>query len=81
MGQTVGMLLEPELLQEVQEGAAVHGATVLFGYVKPCVRSPLKIFQLAGVRRLPRVAGRCLMTHVSTAPASCCAPMMRPESS
>jgi predicted transcriptional regulator len=26
--RTVGMLLEPELLQQVQEGAAVHGATV-----------------------------------------------------
>ena len=26
--RTVGMLLEPELLQQVQEAAAVHGATV-----------------------------------------------------
>ena len=26
--RTVGMLLEPKLLQQVQEGAAVHGATV-----------------------------------------------------
>jgi predicted transcriptional regulator len=28
MVRTVGMLLDPELLQQVQEGAAVHGATV-----------------------------------------------------
>ena len=27
-GRTVGMLLEPELLQQVQEAAATHGATV-----------------------------------------------------
>jgi hypothetical protein len=26
--RTVGMLLEPELLQQVQETAAAHGATV-----------------------------------------------------
>jgi hypothetical protein len=26
--RTVGMLLEPELLQQVQEAAAAHGATV-----------------------------------------------------
>ena len=48
--RTVGMLLEPELLQQVQEAAAAHGATSRPGCVMRCGRSPLRTFQKAGVQ-------------------------------
>jgi hypothetical protein len=70
--RTVGMLLEPELLQRVQEAARSMVRRWRPGYVKPCVRSPLRISPAAGRRRISRVADRGLMTRVSTAPASCC---------
>jgi predicted DNA-binding protein len=68
--QTVGMLLEPELLQQVQEAAAAHGTTVAAWVRHACGRSRSRTFRPAGAPRRPP-ADRMIRARIIG--GSCCA--------
>ena len=67
--RTVGMLLEPELLQQVQKAAATHGAGVA-AWLRHALRQvTTEASRKAGVQEWP-ASGR--MTRKPMVSASCC---------
>jgi predicted transcriptional regulator len=61
--RTVDMLLEPELLQQVQEGAAVHGATVAV-WLRQAMRQ-VTLEEFPGSWQVENIQGRRPRSHDS----------------